>query len=51
LDEQSGRFYLRFTVADELGVLAEIAGVLGENGVGIESVVQKAVSNPRQSCP
>jgi homoserine dehydrogenase len=41
LDEQSGRFYLRFTVADELGVLAEIAGVLGENGVGIESVVQK----------
>ncbi|HIL01430.1 MAG TPA: homoserine dehydrogenase [Myxococcales bacterium] len=41
LDEQSGRFYLRFTVADELGVLAEIAGALGENGVGIESVVQK----------
>jgi len=41
LDELSGRFYLRFTVADEPGVLAKIAGALGENGVGIESVVQK----------
>jgi homoserine dehydrogenase len=41
LDELSGRFYLRFTVADEPGVLAEIAGALGKNGVGIESVVQK----------
>ena len=41
LDELSGRFYLRFTVEDEPGVLAKIAGALGENGVGIESVVQK----------
>lgn len=33
-------FYLRFTVADEPGVLGRIAGVLGEKGVSIASVVQ-----------
>ena len=41
LDELSGRFYLRFTAADEPGVLAKITGALGDQGVGIESVVQK----------
>jgi homoserine dehydrogenase len=51
LDEQSGRFYLRFTVADEPGVLAEIAGALGENGVGIESVVQKGSLESETAVP
>ncbi len=41
LEELSGRFYLRFTAADEPGVLARITGALGDQGVGIESVVQK----------
>jgi homoserine dehydrogenase len=41
LDELSGRFYLRFTAADEPGVLAKITGALGDQRVGIESVVQK----------
>lgn len=35
-----GRFYLRFNVEDRPGVLAEIAGVLGEHGISIASVIQ-----------
>ncbi len=41
LTELRGRFYLRFTAVDRPGVLAHIAGVLGENEIGIESVLQK----------
>ena len=41
LGELQGRFYLRFTAVDRPGVLAHLAGVLGENGIGIESVIQK----------
>lgn len=33
-------YYLRLSVKDQPGVLASIAGVLGEAGVGISSVVQ-----------
>ncbi len=36
----SGRYYLRFTVEDKPGVLAEIAGVLGRHGISIASVIQ-----------
>jgi len=32
---------LRLSVADEPGVLAEIAGTLGNNNVSIESVIQE----------
>ncbi len=35
-----GRFYLRFNVDDRPGVLSEIAGVLGEHGISIASVIQ-----------
>jgi len=35
------RYYLRFTALDRPGVLAKISGLLGENGIGIESVIQK----------
>ena len=35
-----GRFYLRFHVADRPGVMAEIAGVLGRNGISIASLIQ-----------
>jgi homoserine dehydrogenase len=34
------RHYLRFTVVDRPGVLAQIAGVLGRHGISIASVVQ-----------
>ena len=35
------RAYLRFSALDEPGVLSKITGVLGEFGVGIESVIQR----------
>ena len=41
LGELAGRAYLRFTVRDRPGVLADIAGALGDHGIGIESVIQK----------
>jgi homoserine dehydrogenase len=41
LDQRRGRSYLRFTVNDEPGVLGRIAGVLGEKGVSIASVIQR----------
>jgi homoserine dehydrogenase len=34
-------YYLRFQVADQPGVLASIAGVLGKHDISIESVIQK----------
>ncbi len=36
----SGRYYLRFNVADQPSVLAEIAGVLGKQDISIASVIQ-----------
>ena len=36
----SGRYYLRFTVDDHPGVLADIAGVLGRQRISIASVIQ-----------
>ena len=39
-DEVVSPFYLRLGVDDKPGVLARIAGVLGESGIGISSVIQ-----------
>jgi homoserine dehydrogenase len=39
--ELSGRAYLRLRARDEPGVLSQIAGVMGEEGVGIAQVVQR----------
>ena len=36
-----GRYYLRFMVDDHPGVLAQIAGILGENDISIASVLQR----------
>ncbi len=36
----AGRYYLRFTVEDRPGVLADIAGVLGKHQISIASVIQ-----------
>ena len=40
-DDVLSSWFLRLSVADEPGVLAEIAGTLGENNVSIESVIQE----------
>ena len=41
----SSSFYLHLEVADEPGVLARIARVLGENGVSVKSVVQRGMGD------
>lgn len=40
MDEWRGEYYLRFTVVDRPGVLAQIASVLGEHDISIISVYQ-----------
>lgn len=35
------RYYIRMVVADDAGVLAQIARVLGDSGISISSVIQK----------
>ncbi len=42
IDEVSTKFYIRFTAVDKPGVLSQIAGILAEHGIGINSVTQKA---------
>jgi len=42
MDEVESRHYLRMTVQDKPGVLAQIAQVLGNCSISIEVVVQKA---------
>jgi homoserine dehydrogenase len=49
----AGRYYLRFTVEDRPGVLAEIAGVLGKHEISIASVIQHEPSGdgPHRTVP
>ncbi len=42
IEELKAQYYLRFNVKDEVGVIAKIAGVLGEKDISIEAVIQKA---------
>jgi homoserine dehydrogenase len=51
LGEIEARAYLRFTALDKPGVLARITGVLGDHGIGIESVIQKGRGRAGESVP
>jgi homoserine dehydrogenase len=51
LGDLFGRAYLRFTALDRPAVLAHITGVLGEHGIGIESVIQKGRGGQETSVP
>jgi homoserine dehydrogenase len=42
---------VRIEALDRPGVLAKIAGALGESGVGIESIHQRAASSGESSVP
>lgn len=42
IGETTSKFYLRFSVLDKPGVLARIAGALGNHGISIESMIQSA---------
>ena len=41
LDEVVTSFYLRLRVADEAGVLAKITGILADQGISIDAVIQR----------
>jgi homoserine dehydrogenase len=43
VDDVTSAFYLHLEVADEPGVLAQVAHVLAEKGVSVKSVVQKGL--------
>jgi len=42
--ERRGRNYVRFAVADKVGVLAEIAAAMRDAGVSIESLIQRGAN-------
>jgi homoserine dehydrogenase len=44
MDSIKTGYYLRFTVDDKPGVLAKMTGILGSNGISIDSVIQKGRS-------
>lgn len=48
MDDVKTRYYMVLKVADRPGVLAQIAGVFGENQVSLESVVQKGIGDSAQ---
>ncbi len=48
VEELKTRFYMVLKVVDRPGVLAKIAGVFGDNGVSLESVVQKGIGDSAQ---
>jgi homoserine dehydrogenase len=43
--DRRGRAYLRLTVADKVGVLAEIAAAMRDAGVSIESLIQRGAAS------
>ncbi len=49
--QRRGPWFLRFTAADEPGVLAQIAGALGARGISIASVIQRERSPSAGAVP
>ncbi|MBI5815673.1 MAG: homoserine dehydrogenase [Nitrospinae bacterium] len=41
IGEARSRYYIRFSVPDRPGVLAQLAGALGESGISIASMIQR----------
>ncbi|MGB1111301.1 MAG: homoserine dehydrogenase, partial [Gammaproteobacteria bacterium] len=44
-------YYLRLTAADEPGVMADVARILGDQNISIEAVLQKAPKGAEKSVP
>ena len=44
LDDLSSRYYLRFSVRDQSGVLASLSGKLGDAGISLEKMIQDVES-------
>ncbi|MCX5655282.1 MAG: ACT domain-containing protein, partial [Planctomycetota bacterium] len=47
MQEIRSRYYLRFVVADQPGVLAAVAGILGQNRISVASVLQYESQDPQ----
>ncbi len=50
IDEVRARYYLRFTVVDRPGVLAQITTILGKNDISLSAVTQKE-HHPKNAVP
>ncbi|MBE3135657.1 MAG: homoserine dehydrogenase [Acidobacteria bacterium] len=46
MDEVRTRYYMRFDVADQPGVLGSVAGILGANAISVASVLQHEATTP-----
>lgn len=42
MDDIETKYYFRFSVLDQPGVLSKISGILGENNISLATVIQKA---------
>lgn len=51
IDELTSEYYLRFMALDRPGVLARIAGILGEHEISIASVIQRGRSEGDETVP
>ncbi len=51
IDDLIGEYYLRFMAVDRPGVLARIAGILGEHDISIASVIQRGRSEGDETVP
>ena len=49
MDDINTRYYLRLSIADQPGVLAQIAKTLGDNNISILSAIQKTMDEASQS--
>ncbi len=45
MNEREGQYYLRLALKDKAGAIAEMTGLLGHNGVSINSLIQEATSD------
>ena len=48
IDQIVSQYYLNISVDDQPGVLAQVAGILGEGGIGISSVIQPEEHDPNR---
>ncbi len=47
-EQTTGRYYMRFFVADEPGVLSQITGILGKHSISIASIIQHEPTSAQQ---
>lgn len=49
IDEISTKYYIRLSVKDELGVLADIANLMSSHNISVERFLQKPKKNPKEA--